>query len=584
MRQTRTTKFFTVGSLLLSGALAHPSFAAEKCEGLFNNVTPVIAAASDINPTLVAALAKKQIQMQLLQYASSVLKGNPLEVVATKKVSPLEIKDLGEIGTVAQEYALLAELAKYNNQGKLRPTVIGLFEQLKAMPELGGKPNPLKTLSPEKQAFLVETVVSSLEGILALRGMTTSSAKVQYTEWPALSNIMTSRLNQSPGGLENILHFAKTKFDSSSKVKLLLNGPESFSLRDTLMTNAKKSIDVLTWAIYSDKTGFEAADLLIKKHLSGVKVRVMVDGQVANRPGYTEAVQKIEQAGIEVIRWTSESHTFQGQHRKMLIIDGEHIIAGGLNFGDVYSHKNPDNTVPRWRDTDVYIQGDAVNEGRRLFADLWNQQIGEKNLNYQMLEIKDQATKFLGEGDSVAILDHNPAKDREGSTIMMTLLKGIREAKQSVDIENAYVVLFPALKNEIQTAVSRGVRVRVLTNSNTSVDEPVVSVPILRSAHQLASVGADVYLKQGTTLHSKLAVIDGQYSMIMSYNLHPRSERMEGEMAVVVKSESFAKTVTAAFIADIQTNKAVRVEKPEDIQLPDSPQVIPVLRLFFDML
>ncbi|MNS91529.1 Major cardiolipin synthase ClsA [compost metagenome] len=404
-------------------------------------------------------------------------------------------------------------------------------------------------------------------------------------EWPALSETMKNRLDLSPKGLENILYFANAKESSVREVRLLVDGPQSFVVRDSLMAEAKKSIDVMSWAIYSDKTGFEAADLLIKKHLQGVKVRVIVDGQVATRPGYTEAVQKLEQAGVQVIRWTSATHPFAGQHRKMLIVDGEHMVAGGLNFGDVYSHKNADPKVAKWRDTDIYVQGDAVKEGSHLFAEIWNEQVTEKNLSYEKMTLTTSAVEGrVRDSEKVLILEHDPRTDKEGSTIMMTLLKGLREAKSTVEIENAYIVLFPELKNEIAAAVARGVKVRIFTNSHLSVDEPIVSIPILRSARDLVGLGAEVYLRLGSTLHSKLVVIDGQYTMVMSYNLHPRSERVEGEMAVVVNSKTFAEGVRQTFDADIQPGKAFRINSPEEIQLPENPVALPTLRIFFDML
>ncbi len=581
MGLSKVNKFLTVGGLLLLSSLA-PS-GARAAAGQCSSVFAMDSQTSQVplSPILIS-LIKQQIQAQLGEYAAQIVKGDVAEVLKTKSVSPLNVRDLGELGTVRQEMALLMELAKLSNSGKLRPALVQVMDQMKAMSEIGGKPNPLATLPAEKQAYLLETAVGTIEGVLSLRGLTNSAVK--YVEWSTLSKTMTERLDKSPAGLDNILHFSKSEFLRTSEARLLIDGEQSFPLRDKLMSGAKKSIDIMTWAVYSDKTGFEAADLLISKHKGGVKVRLIVDGQVAMKPGYTEAVQKMEQAGIEVIRWTSSSHAFQGQHRKMLIIDGEHVIAGGLNFGDVYSHKNPDTNVPRWRDTDIYLQGDAVNVSRRLFAEVWNQQVKEKNLSFKEIRVRENKQLAPESGDQVAVLNHDPAKDQSGSTIMMTLLKGIREAKSTVDIENAYVVMFPALKNEIQAAVARGVRVRVLTNSNTSVDEPIVSLPILRSAHDLAAVGAQVFLKKGATLHSKLAVIDGEYSMVMSYNLHPRSEKVEGEMAMVVKGKKFADSVSQAFEADISAERATAIPSADAIQLPSDPTVIPVLRVFFDML
>jgi|GEM_PF-549587 len=590
MKVFKALNFLTAGGLLLSGLMSPVAMAAEACRTLLleTGSKPVEASpkapSAVINKAVVEKLLKAQLQAQILAYAGVILKA-PLtpEMMAAKKISPLLLKDLSETGLVQQEKAVLKTLGAMSDQGQLQPMIVKLIAQLKTKADQVPELAPLKNLSPEKEQFVLATVMLNLEGLLSLHGMTAKTQHVKYTEWPALSATMKSRLDQSPAGIENVLHFANAKESSVRELKLLVDGPESFAMRDKLMAEATKSIDVMSWAIYSDRTGNEAARTLIKKHKEGVKVRVIVDGQVASRPGYTEAVARLEKAGVPVIRWTSATHPFAGQHRKMMIIDGEHMIAGGLNFGDVYSHKNP--RAPKWRDTDVYVRGEAVNEGLGLFAKIWNDQITEKNLQLEKItDTKNAVEPREQDGEKVVILEHNPITDNQGSTIMMTLLKGIREAKENVDIENAYIVLFPELKSEIAAAVARGVKVRVFTNSHLSVDEPIISIPILRSARELKEIGADVYLRLGTTLHSKLVVIDSQYTMVMSYNLHPRSERIEGEMAVVVKGKAFAESVRQTIDKDVEPGKAFRVNSPEEIQLPENPVALPTLRIFFDML
>ena len=46
----------------------------------------------------------------------------------------------------------------------------------------------------------------------------------------------------------------------------------------------------------------------------------------------------MEDNGVKVIRWRNTDEPYQGQHRKLLIVDDEAAIAGGLNPGNCYSH------------------------------------------------------------------------------------------------------------------------------------------------------------------------------------------------------------------------------------------------------
>ena len=208
----------------------------------------------------------------------------------------------------------------------------------------------------------------------------------------------------------------------------------------------------------------------------------------------------------------------------------------------------------------------------------------QKELKYTKMRFSNQRSAQDKAGIEISIIDHEPTGLTEGSNIMMTILKAIRSAKATVDIQNAYIILFPALKTELQNAIKRNVKVRIHTNSGQSVDEPIVSIPILRSVLEFVKMGAEVYVKKGATLHSKLIVVDSEFSMIMSYNLHPRSERIEGEMAIAVKDSRFAAGLLEVFNNDISEEKAQHIKQESDLTLPSSPVAIPTLRLFFDML
>src|SRR6185436_17268400 len=71
-------------------------------------------------------------------------------------------------------------------------------------------------------------------------------------------------------------------------------------------------------------------------------------------------------------------------HRKLLIVDGEVALMGGINISGVYSgasfKKRTDRTTDAkarpWRDTDLRIEGPVVAEFQKLFLELWAEQKG----------------------------------------------------------------------------------------------------------------------------------------------------------------------------------------------------------------
>lgn len=545
-----------------------------------------------LKPAMIAQLKvltapqQELLKQGAMGYLGSILK-DPMAFAQTKTIAANNIQDLSQKDTTKEEKELLKGLALLVDQGKLGIAIDQLIEQVKK--EDNDIAKQIQALPPAQLAYAKGMLTASVEATLRVRGLTKDSKGNEYLEWSALSDKMVARItadqldkNKGP----NILSLSESLWVGTRSVQILVDGPASFAKRETVMTKAADSINILTWSIYDDMTGAQSVDLLLarKKQNPKLKIRVIVDGQVAATPGHGDQVKRLEDNGVEVIRWFSTAKPFAGQHRKMIIVDNKEMIAGGLNMGDVYSHKNPDTSIARWRDTDIYVEGSGAAEGNRLFAQIWNEQVTSRKLNYAQIKATP-VRSTPGEKVQMSVINHDPLKSTQGSTVMMTILKTIRTAKTQIDIENAYIILFPALKNELKKAIQeRGVKVRVFTNSGESVDEPIVSIPILRSVAEFADMGAEVYVKRGATLHSKLVVVDGKFSMIMSYNLHPRSERLEGEMAILVKDTIFAENLHKVFTKDTTPDKAYRIRSSSEVQMPSSPVSVPTLRLFFDML
>ena len=530
----------------------------------------------------LTAPQQELLKQGAMGYLVSILK-DPTTLAQSKSIAANNIQDLSQKETTKEETELLHGLALLVNYGKLGVIIEQLVEKLKSGNNAVGK--QLQALPPAQLAYAKGMLVASIEATVRVRGLSADSKANEYLEWSALSNKMVERINADEKN-PNILSLSDSFWVNTRSVKILVDGPASFAQRELIMNRASESINILTWSIYDDMTGAQSVDLLLdrKKQNPNLKIRVIVDGQVAATTGHGDQVKRLEDNGVEVIRWFSITKPFAGQHRKMIIVDNKEMIAGGLNMGDFYSHKNPDLTVPRWRDTDIYVEGTGAADGNRLFAQVWNEQVLSRKLNFAKVK-STTAPSTPGEKIQISLINHDPIKSTQGSTIMLTLLKAIRTSKTQIDIENAYIILFPALKNELKKAIDeRGVKVRIFTNSAESVDEPIVSTPILRSVSEFADMGAEVYVKRGATLHSKLVVVDSKFSMIMSYNLHPRSERIEGEMAIFVKDVNFASNLHKIFTQDTSEDKAYRIRSSSEVQIPSSPVSVLTLRLFFDML
>jgi cardiolipin synthase len=508
------------------------------------------------------AAAQRNAQVQQAQAGDSAQLVSQLEAYLGKIMSDPEA-----------EAEMIQMLGALNASGQLRP----LLHQVAAKAAESGA---LPQMPEQKRKEMVEQLAGMIDAEFRSHGMTPDTANQIYTSWETMAQEHLARVQSSqvpPRGPGELSCFTEAAFQheletlqgapfrAGSSVTPLIDGPASFAERNRLIDGAKTSIHMMTWAFYDDETGWDTANRLVKKRGEGLDVQVVVDGQVAERTPHRDTLKFMEENGVKVVRWRDPEHPYNGQHRKVLVVDGQDAVAGGLNAGNVYSHMGPKDGQ-KWRDTDVLLKGPAVADCERLFASISGQ-----NAN-------PEAPAAAGSARS-AVVNHVPGSDAH---IMLATMKAIQGASESVDIENAYFIETPGIRKVLMDALERGVHVRILTNSAESVDEQIVTAPILRSLPDLVAAGAEVYLKRGDTLHSKFMVVDGLYSSLGSYNLHPRSERYEGEMTINTLDSQTASTLTQAFESDI--GRATRVVRPDQIKVPENMLTMLVNRYFFDQL
>lgn len=482
----------------------------------------------------------------------------------------------------ADAYAkeLLAKLVELNAQGELQPAMRLVFNLANERGLL-----PMEIEDEKKLNALADQAYGMIEASLIARGLTPESKGKPYVSWEELAVLHESLLPDEVPQVSTMAFIKKLEELTVSTLRpgnssaALVDGVEGFLLRETLAEKAKHDITMITWAVYDDKTGEKTYREFKAAVERGVKVKVMVDGLTAKRPGYNSVLKKMSAAGIEVVYYSQSEviKKYMGQHRKMFIVDGgETAIIGGMNPGDVYSHMGDKD---KWRDTDLMISGPVARDAYNLSAKLWNEQRGE----LEAMPVFE--SEVMGPGQEYAMLiDSDPTSVMIPDSNYVANLLAIRGAKEKIKIENAYVILTPSLRKELKAAIDRGVEVEILSNSAESVDEPVISRPIMESLKELSEYGAKIYLKKGATLHSKFMIIDDHLLLIGSYNMHPRGLRFEGEVQVGVWGSHSVHRLVKQFDVDIDEENATAVTDPSQIVLPpDFLNGFPT-KIFFDQL
>lgn len=526
-----------------------------------------------------AVVAKLDYQQTLPMVLANLSPEMRIEVVKQLKIS--QEYDLSQVPTTRLESIFFNHIAKANEEGRFDEVFGQLLASIETVPQFKAK---LDSLPPEKKAELMATLKLGILGEVQLRQYHGKGLDADI--WGKIAKNVETKVGDSSRWinlsvekkLAKIAKLTGSHIVGTKEIQVLIDGPSAFAKRDDLVSKARKSIHVLTWSVYDDVTGTRFADQMIEKKKQGIDVKIIVDALTAQKAGHNKQLERIIQNGIPVIFSRNPALFLSGHHRKAMIIDEADVIAGGMNYGDVYSHMG---NKAKWRDTDVYFTGSLAERTQNLFVSEWNEQIDFQKLSFAKME---KLNVRVPKGESKAILLNSVPADQKlsGSSILKSLIALIKGSMNEIIIENAYIISSPTLEKVLSEAVQRGVRVTIITNSSKSVDEPVVSNPILASALRLKKLGANIVLKTGDTLHSKVALFDREISVITSYNLHPRSELLEDEMSYIFASPVAAQQLRVALMNDIKQN--IRVVNDDQLAITDDSLTMFINRLLYNQL
>ena len=180
-----------------------------------------------------------------------------------------------------------------------------------------------------------------------------------------------------------------------------------------------------------------------------------------------------------------------------------------------------------------------------------------------------------------------------GDTVVEGLLQLIGQARQELLIISPYFVPGPDMKQAFASALARGVKIRVLTNSLASNDAPVAHVGYARHREELLAMGIGLYELRseqaglgsafgtngsGSTpgesrsmLHSKVLVMDGRLLVVGSMNLDLRSQLQNTEIALLIRSNELCRSAAGQIETAMNTG-SWRVEQSDGRLVWRAPQ------------
>jgi phosphatidylserine/phosphatidylglycerophosphate/cardiolipin synthase-like enzyme len=282
---------------------------------------------------------------------------------------------------------------------------------------------------------------------------------------------------------------------------------------------------------------------------------------------------KLELSAIlEFIR--HNAHLNHRWHEKYLIVDGEAAVVGGINSADEYLAGGTglivtvgDKTSEAWRDTDVFLKGEAVRDALHHFADNYKQLTGKELL------IEDAGLNRHYGDYQVQMVHSRPHIDSRCAILDLAVeCLGSLQKGEKAYFENAYFVpsgRTQAFEDALIAAAKRGADVRVLMNSETSMDVKEVAHSAVFSQRRMLEGGVRVFERTGERMmHSKVGVFGSKVAAIGSWNADNRASSQNNESSAFVHDARIANQVENMIENDMKEGVAREIHLDEISYLP----------------
>ncbi len=313
------------------------------------------------------------------------------------------------------------------------------------------------------------------------------------------------------------------------------DGDEAYPAMIAAIDAARTSVGLSSYIMRHDAIGTRFVEALRGAKERGVEVRVIIDG-VGGNWLFSPAYHALRHADVKAGRFMHSPLPWRmpllnlRSHKKILVVDGRIGFTGGINIAD----ENVMAARPREpvQDSHFKVVGPVVSQLVDAFADDWAFVSGEELEGPAWFPLLDIA------GDAKArVITSGPDQDLE--KIEFTVMQAITCARVSITVMTPYFLPDERLLTALSLAAMRGVKVDVvmpLKSNHVFVDWAARA-----NIGSLLKDGVHVWRGPPPFRHTKLMVVDGEWSLIGSSNWDMRSFRLNFELCMEVYDLDFAR-------------------------------------------
>lgn len=310
---------------------------------------------------------------------------------------------------------------------------------------------------------------------------------------------------------------------------------------------AEKSICLEQFIFVADDFGNKLIDVCSERAAKGVKVRFLWDAAGSFTFWGSNIADDLRKKGIELVFWKTlipayfnvpnYRSWFLRNHRRTIVIDEKIGYTGSICIRE---------SSVNWRDTNLRLEGPVVKEMVNAFDRMWGRAKGLKNLPRRKFA-RDVAFRYI---------TNYPAPGRRH--IYAELVSAIRSARKFIYIATPFLVPTHRLIRVLKLAAHRGVDVRILLPEKSD-KYPTLDFGARSYFETLLSSGIRIFLYQDNNMHSKTAVIDGDWATVGTLNLDRLSLLYNFEANIVTRNGKFAEELESHFIHDMQNSREIKL-------------------------
>lgn len=407
---------------------------------------------------------------------------------------------------------------------------------------------------------------------------------------------------------------AETLTSSGNIVVPLRTGAELNARRLEIIKSAESFIYVKTFIINRDASEAPVYEALCEKAKEGVDVRMLVD-DMGRRAGGNPIKKKkgkfsinwFKSCGIRFERyakptWGPIDFIIYAQHDKLLVTE-DAAIMGGTNFSRDYSAHG--QFSKQWYDFDISIEGPATCDLQEIFVGSWKRALGQEFVGIKKIlgkrhrnkvEARFSADTLVEEcnatpvgNNEVTIIFNDPkfSKERPFEDYVINSLEEMKKTgNATVSLYAPYFIPNKRVLAHLIDAARAGVKIRIITNSKTSIDPEVFSayVAMLMRVKPLLESGVKMYLwnpskfaasalKEDNVFHKKGGCFDTLNCFVGSHNLDVRGDKYSSELMAVLSDRDSIADRNESFENDLQytvpLNESSRRQLLKDSKITD---------------